>query len=133
MFFWYMEKKISILLTFVLFTLSAFGQSDMMFVLASQKTLKIDTIYNSTTWTAPVGVTFITVEAIGGGGSAGGGRAVNNAGGGGGAGGQYAKGIVSVTPGNGYTVTIGNGGTGVNQGWNGTPGGDTSFGSSVIA
>lgn len=85
------------------------------------------------TWTAPAGVTSVTVEAWGGGG--GGGRATGNpARGGGGAGGQYAKRVVSVTPGQSYTVVVGAGGAGGSSstGGNGMAGGDSSFGSGLV-
>lgn len=80
----------------------------------------------SGTWTAPAGVTSVTVEAWGGGG-AGGGQNLGSDGGGGGGGGAYSK-IVSlpVTPGNNYTVTVGAGGIGVSGG-NGGAGGDSYF------
>lgn len=85
----------------------------------------------STTWTAPAGVTSATVEAWGGGG-AGGGATANPAEGGGGAGGQYAIKVITVTPGNSYTIVVGAGGTGSTG--NGTAGGDSTFnGTSVIA
>ena len=61
------------------------------------------------TWTAPTGVTSITVEAYGGGA----GKAV---GGGGGGGGGYAKKSISVTPGNGYSLEPGLGGQYGNSG-----------------
>lgn len=80
----------------------------------------------SGTWTAPAGVTSVTVEAWGGGG-AGGGQNLGSDGGGGGGGGAYSK-VVSlpVTPGNNYTVTVGAGGIGVSGG-NGGAGGDSYF------
>ena len=61
------------------------------------------------TWTAPTGVTSVTVEVWGGGGK-GGTRTTQYAGGGGG-GGAYSKSTVSVTPGTGYTVVVGAGAT----------------------
>lgn len=76
------------------------------------------TYTSSGTWTAPAGVTSILVQCWGGGG---GGRNGNGAGGRGGGGGAYSEKIVSVTPGNSYTVTVGNGG-GAN-----TDGGDSWF------
>ena len=63
-------------------------------------------------WTAPTGVTSVTVECWGGGGAGGGDAQTNPNVGGGGAGGAYARKVVSVTPGNTYTVTVGTGGAG---------------------
>ena len=57
-----------------------------------------ETFNSNGTFTVPLGVTEITVEAWGAGG--GGGKATGNpAAGGGGAGGSYAKKVISVTPG----------------------------------
>jgi len=86
----------------------------------------------SGTWTAPAGVTSVTVEAWGGGG--GGGAATGRpAQGGGGAGGQYATATVAVTPGNIYNIVVGAGGTGGNAA-NGGTGGSSSFNAtSVVA
>lgn len=68
----------------------------------------------------PANVTSVTVEAWGGGG----GRASR---GGGGAGGQYARKVVSVTPGLGYTITVGGGGTGATSSVAAVAGGDSIF------
>lgn len=85
-----------------------------------------DTYTSSGTWTAPAGVTSVAVEAWGGGGG-GGGQNQNSDGGGGGGGGAYSKkNIITVIPGNNYTVTVGAGGTGVASSCGGT-GGDSSF------
>jgi hypothetical protein len=65
-------------------------------------------VYNTagtSSWKAPVGVTQITVEAIGGGGN-GSTRSTSGVGGGGG-GGAYASGTVNVTPGTTYTIRVG--------------------------
>jgi trimeric autotransporter adhesin len=63
-------------------------------------------------WTAPPGVTSITVECWGAGG-AGGGSLSNNRSGGGGGGGAYKKEVlVSVTPGVTYDIIVGAGGIG---------------------
>lgn len=65
------------------------------------------TFNSSGTFTAPAGVTSITVEAWGGGG-AGGGRQTNDGTGGGGAGGNYVIATTfTVVPGNQYTVGVG--------------------------
>ena len=80
------------------------------------------------TWTAPAGVTSVTVKVIGAGGAGG-----NDYGGGpspgGGGGGGGAMGTYTVIPGTGYAVTIGAGGTP-----SGNPnGGSSSFGSFLSA
>ncbi len=74
----------------------------------------------SGSFTVPGGVTKVYVECLGGGG---GGSTIiaNGRRGGGGGGGAYAAGIVSVIPGNSYTVTVGNGGAA------GFEGGNSSF------
>lgn len=83
----------------------------------------------SQSWTAPAGVSSVTVEAWGGGG-AGGGATANPAKGGGGAGGQYARKVVTVTPGNSYAVVVGAGGSGGTS--NGGSGGDSTFATNVV-
>lgn len=81
-------------------------------------------------WTAPAGVTSVTVEAWGGGG--GGGAATGNpAKGGGGAGGQYAKKVVTVTPGNTYAIVVGAGGA-VSTTTAGGAGGDSTFAATTV-
>ena len=65
---------------------------------------------SSSTWECPIGVTQIQVELWGAGG--GGGSVQNGAPGGNGGNGGYNKQILSVVPGNIYTITIGAGGTG---------------------
>ena len=90
----------------------------------------------SGTWTAPDGVTSITVECWGGGGGGGGDSvANNNTNGGGGGGGAYAQ-VTSyaVVPGNSYAYTVGAGGSGGTGGGAGGAGGDSSFhGGSCLA
>ncbi|MCU0832917.1 MAG: hypothetical protein MUC77_00575 [Chromatiaceae bacterium] len=84
----------------------------------------------TTTWTVPTGVTSITVEAWGGGGG-GGGRAGSSgtATARGGGGGAYARGVLTVTPGSTYTLTVGAGGAGGAAGANaGSAGGNSTFG-----
>jgi hypothetical protein len=85
------------------------------------------------TWTAPSNVTSVRVTVVGGGG----GGATNNGacltGGYGGTGG-VAIGYYTVTPGSGYTVTVGAGGSGGASGVHaGSAGGTSSFGSLVSA
>ena len=68
------------------------------------------TSVGSTTWTAPARTTSVTYLVAGGGGGAGNGY--DNAGGGGGGAGMVLTGTLSVTPGQTYTVTVGDGGAG---------------------
>jgi hypothetical protein len=88
----------------------------------------------SGTWTAPTGVTRVRVWCVGGGAGA----ALFPSGcpvmGFGGAGG-VSVGVYTVSPGTGYTVTIGAGGAGVSSSTNitGGPGGTTSFGGVISA
>ncbi len=81
-------------------------------------------------WTAPAGVTSVTVEAWGGGGGGGAGTG-NPAQGGGGAGGQYVSTVVAVTPGNTYAYVVGAAGTGGNTVAGGT-GGDSTFAATTV-
>ncbi len=81
-------------------------------------------------WTAPAGVTSVTVEAWGGGGGGGAGTG-NPAKGGGGAGGQYAKEVVTVVPGNAYPIIVGLGGT-VGSSAAGGTGGDSTFAATAV-
>jgi len=86
------------------------------------------TTVETTTWTAPAGVTSVEYLVVGGGG--GGGNGYDTGGGGGGAGGMVLTGTLSVTPGNSYTVIVGSGGTGgdgTRANNNGTPGDDSVF------
>jgi hypothetical protein len=68
------------------------------------------TAVETTTWTAPPGVTSVEYLVVGGGGGSGGG--FDNAGGGGSGGGMVKAGTLSVTPGTSYTITVGDGGIG---------------------
>lgn len=84
------------------------------------------------TWTAPVGVTSVAVEAWGAGG--GGGAATGNpAKGGGAAGGQYVRKVVAVTPGNTYAIVVGAGGAGGVDVAGGVGGGSTFAAATVVA
>jgi hypothetical protein len=81
------------------------------------------TVYTSgsNTFTVPTGITKVMVEVWGGGGGA----AIGTEGGGGGG---YSKGILSVTPGNTITATVGAGGTGgQTSGTDGGTGGTSTF------
>ena len=90
-----------------------------------------DTFTASGTWTCPSGVTSVDVSCWAGGG--GGGKAssgkISNPGGGGGGGAFSGKSGLSVTPGNSYTVTVGDGGVG-STGANATNGEDSWFSTS---
>ncbi len=79
------------------------------------------------TFIVPPGVTSITVEAWGGGGGT---RNDGTARRGGGGGGAYARSVLAVIPGQSYNVTVGAGGVPANPGQSG---GNSSFGTSVIA
>jgi hypothetical protein len=66
------------------------------------------TTVGTTTWTAPVGTASVEYLVVGGGGGGGGGY--DNGGGGGGGGGMVLTGTLSITPGQTYSITVGNGG-----------------------
>ncbi len=78
-----------------------------------------ETFDSSTTWTVPTDVCEVTVEAWGAGG--GGGSGASNDAGAGGGGGAYSSSLISVTPDDTETITVGSGGSATNVG------GDTSF------
>lgn len=85
------------------------------------------TFTSSGTFTVPVGVTEITVEAWGGGGG-GGGSSSNRDGGSGGGGGGYTKGTLSVGENQVINFTVGAGGSGASAGNNkGGDGGQSKF------
>jgi len=71
----------------------------------NQKNLQVFNSPGSYTWVAPAGVTSIAVLVVAGGGGGG-----NDFGAGGGGGGVVYHPTYAVTPGNSYTVTVGNGG-----------------------
>jgi hypothetical protein len=96
---------------------------------AMQYRSQIFSATGSTTWTAPTGVTQVKVLVV----AAGGGNFYIN----GccysiGWGGGVAFGFVTVTPGTGYTVTVGTGGTAVASGTS-NAGGSSSFGALISA
>ena len=93
------------------------------------------TTVETTSWTAPTGVTSVDylVVAGGGGGGASGGSTDTSGAGGGGAGG-VKTGTLSVTPGSSYTVTVGDGGAGKTKGTNAKGGdGEDSVFSSITS
>jgi hypothetical protein len=88
------------------------------------------TTVETTTWTAPAGISRVEYLVVGGGGGAG--NAYDNAGGGGGGGGMVLTDYLDVTPGASYTVTVGSGGAGgadARANNAGTAGNDSVFGS----
>jgi hypothetical protein len=90
------------------------------------------TLYGSTTFVIPNGVSLCKVRLCGGGGGGGAG-AVNLGGSGGGAGG-YAEVVLGVTPGQAIAVTVGAAGTqGLTNGTQPGAGGTSAFGGSVSA
>lgn len=78
------------------------------------------------TFTVPAGITKIRVRVVGAGGGGKGDSAPFYSG----AGGGYAHGVFDVTPGQSYSVTVGNGGYG---GFSGTDGQSSSFGALISA
>ncbi len=82
-------------------------------------------------WTAPLGVTSVTVQSFGAGGGGGAGNASSGGAefsGGGAGGGECTVVTLSVTPGNNYPVIVGAAGQGgTNPGGNGADGGNSSF------
>ncbi|WP_029004786.1 hypothetical protein [Azorhizobium doebereinerae] len=88
---------------------------------------------NSTSWTVPQGVFYVTAEVLGAGGG-GGGTSVTGAAATGGNGGAFAVGRYAVTPGQVIPITVGLGGGAAAAGaQNGFAGGASSFGSYVTA
>lgn len=99
------------------------------------ESLRLDTYIDpavTSTWTAPAGVTQVEVLVVAGGGGGG-----YDAGGGGGGGGVEYNTAFAVTPGSGYSITVGAGGGGGSGysdpgtntlGVSGTSGGASSFG-----
>jgi hypothetical protein len=73
------------------------------------ETIQTFTTVGTTSWTAPSGVTSVDFLIVGGGGGSGGG--FDTGGGGGGGGGMVFGGTLSVTPGQSYSVVVGDGGT----------------------
>ena len=103
--------------------LSVLGLTFLLALLAPAYAQIVTTYTNSGSFTVPVGVTEVTVECWGGGGR--GGTRTTNGGGAGGGGGAYARSVLTVVPGNIYTVTRGLGSTGTGAG------GDSWFGTNT--
>jgi len=96
---------------------------------APTNTVVTQTADGDYTFTAPAGVTSVTVECWGGGGG-GAGCGVSggsNTGGPGGGGGEYARDTIAVTPGNTYNYHVGAGGAGGANNNDGVDGDDTFF------
>jgi len=124
----FLRKPFLITIAFVIATLfsmqKSFGQGSQTFSTAG-------TFTNG--FTVPAGVTSITVRTWGGGGG-GAIDATNNNGAPGGGGGAYASSVLTVVPGTQFTVVVGAGGSGgINGGAAATAGGQSSFGTLVIA
>ena len=82
------------------------------------------TTSGATTWTAPTGVTSVSVVCVGGGGGGTGGSSSTSGGGGGALG---WKNYITVVPGTTYNVQVGSGGAKGSYGSNGTAGGESYF------
>ena len=85
------------------------------------------TTVESTTWTAPAGVTSIEYLVVAGGGSGGGTTGSADGSGGGGGAGGYRSGTLTVTPGTAYGVTVGAGGVAGSPGGTDMQGADSGF------
>jgi hypothetical protein len=86
------------------------------------------TTVETTSWTAPAGITEVEYLVVAGGGSGGGGYAPC---GGGGAGG-YRTGTYTVVPGNSYAVTVGAGGASTSSAGQGNDGSNSTFGTGTV-
>jgi hypothetical protein len=99
---------------------------------APSSTLQSQTFTSDGYWTCPTDVYFVIVNAFGGGGGAGNSNFYNVGFGGGGA--LLQTGIITVTPGDSYAITIGAGGLGATvSNTNGGDGYTTSFGTLFYA
>jgi len=102
---------------------------DLLVYAVSGPTVTTITAAGAGTWTAPIGITTVKVEAWGAGGGASGGAGLGTYGGVGGCGGEYAReDFYTVVPGSVYAYNIGTGGAGAAAaGPTGGTGGDTTF------
>jgi hypothetical protein len=91
------------------------------------------TTVESTTWTAPTGVTSVEYLVVAGGGSGGGNTGGADGSGGGGGAGGYRTGTLVVSPGTAYTVTVGGGGVAGSPGDTLMQGDDSVLGSITSA
>jgi hypothetical protein len=93
----------------------------------------IEFFASSGSWTCPAGVEKVFITVIGGGAGGSGNTPIGGSGSNGGSGGMGA-GLVTVSPGSTYTITIGSGGAGTNtESAAGGSGGSSSFGSNITA
>ncbi len=116
----------------VLFFVSMMGLMSI-FQSAYSQTVQTFSVTGSQNWTCPAGITSVTVECWGAGGGSGGVANVLNAASGGGGGGAYARSVISVTPGNTYSVFVGTGGAGgSSSGTAGANGGASSFNTNIV-
>ena len=127
------SRTLQYIVLILVLTAIAGGVYHYLNVRAAKLTAPADTVVFITTpgassWTVPVGVTSVKVEAIGGGGGGGG---YYGSGGGGGA---YATASnISVTPGSSISVSVGTAGTAGSPGSdNATAGGDTTFNTNTV-
>ncbi len=102
------KRYLIIILAGLLFTINSNAQTQSIY-----------TVSGTYIWTCPVGVTSVTVECWGGGGK--GGTLTSNGAAAGGGGGAYSRSVLTVVPGNIYTVNVGMGSEDTN------PGGDSWF------
>jgi hyaluronate lyase len=111
------------------------GYATLTFQVADNLSSIATTYGSTTTWVCPANVTAVQVEAWGAGGAGGSGYKpdAGNAFGGGGAGGAYAKrNLVTVVPGNSYTINVGTGGITSITHLASVSGGDSWFGNSLL-
>ena len=85
------------------------------------------TTVETTSWTAPAGVTSVEYLVVAGGGSGGGNTGGADGSGGGGGAGGYRAGTLAVVPATSYTVTVGGGGVAGSPGGTNMQGGDSVF------
>lgn len=117
----------------ILFYVIVIGLIQSMTQNLYSQTVQTYTVTGSQNWTCPAGVNSVTVECWGAGAGSGGVANVLNAASGGGGGGAYARSVISVTPGNTYTIFVGVGGAGGStSGTSGANGGASSFNTNMV-